>query len=301
MHRDRGRTGRLRHDEQHLELPAQLLGREPPAGIREIERTRHPLEKGALLSPLGARSNRNTLQFACLLRSRTGVALPILSAAARLCGWTDGNQSLRSPRRLHFLRGPAGPPASGPRRPSAPRSRRAWLGCRPVDGIVAERCWPGCGQARVWQRRSRPEPPAGRQLAAPVLHEPVIDAHPRRIGRRGAGLESSPALTTGDLEGSGLMTFDEATTRLLELARGEQGIITAQTSSKNDSELADEKLIVSAAAHALAGSTNVFATSGGSGWFPVPGAAFHRAALRTGMRSSCWPGTAGRCSTSTAS
>ena len=63
------------------------------------------------------------------------------------------------------------------------------------------------------------------------------------------------------------MTFDEATTRLLELARGREGIITADV-VENDSELADEKLIVSAAAHALAGSTNVFATSGGTGWFP---------------------------------
>jgi hypothetical protein len=32
--------------------------------------------------------------------------------------------------------------------------------------------------------------------------------------------------------------------------------------------MASEKLIVSAAAHALAGSTNVFATSGAPGWFP---------------------------------
>jgi hypothetical protein len=63
------------------------------------------------------------------------------------------------------------------------------------------------------------------------------------------------------------MTFDEATTRLLELARGEHGIVTAQA-VESDTELAEQKLIVSAAAHALAGSTNVFATSGGSGWFP---------------------------------
>jgi hypothetical protein len=63
------------------------------------------------------------------------------------------------------------------------------------------------------------------------------------------------------------MTFDEATTRLLELARGREGVITADI-VESDSELADDQLIVSAAAHALAGSTNVFATSGGSGWFP---------------------------------
>jgi hypothetical protein len=63
------------------------------------------------------------------------------------------------------------------------------------------------------------------------------------------------------------MTFDQATTRLLELARGGDGILTAQA-VESDDELAEQKLIVSAAAHALAGSTNVFATSGGSGWFP---------------------------------
>ena len=63
------------------------------------------------------------------------------------------------------------------------------------------------------------------------------------------------------------MTFDQATTRLLDLARSGDGIVTAQT-VESDSELAEQKLIVSAAAHALAGSTNVFATSGGSGWFP---------------------------------
>ncbi len=63
------------------------------------------------------------------------------------------------------------------------------------------------------------------------------------------------------------MTFEEATTRLIEIARANQGILTADAVEGN-SELADEKLIVSAAAHALAGSTNVFATSGGPGWFP---------------------------------
>ena len=63
------------------------------------------------------------------------------------------------------------------------------------------------------------------------------------------------------------MTFDEATTRLLEIARSKDGVVTAQT-VESDDDLAREKLIVSAAAHALAGSTNVFATSGGSGWVP---------------------------------
>jgi hypothetical protein len=63
------------------------------------------------------------------------------------------------------------------------------------------------------------------------------------------------------------MTFEEATTRLVQLARSEHGVITADV-VEQDSEMASEKLIVSAAAHALAGSTNVFATSGAPGWFP---------------------------------
>ena len=63
------------------------------------------------------------------------------------------------------------------------------------------------------------------------------------------------------------MTFEDATARLIELARAGGGLLTAQA-VESDSELADERLIVSAAAHALAGSTNVFATSGEAGWFP---------------------------------
>lgn len=63
------------------------------------------------------------------------------------------------------------------------------------------------------------------------------------------------------------MTFEEATARLVELARSDQGVVTAET-VEHDDQLATDKSIVSAAAHALAGSTNVFATSGGSGWFP---------------------------------
>jgi hypothetical protein len=63
------------------------------------------------------------------------------------------------------------------------------------------------------------------------------------------------------------MTFEEATARLIEIARSKQGVVTAE-SVEEDGELAGDRPIVSAAAHALAGSTNVFATSGGSGWFP---------------------------------
>jgi hypothetical protein len=63
------------------------------------------------------------------------------------------------------------------------------------------------------------------------------------------------------------MTFEEATSRLVQLARADQGVVTADA-VEQDSEMAREKLIVSAAAHALAGSTNVFATSGAPGWFP---------------------------------
>ena len=41
MHRDRGRTGRLRDDEEHLELPVQLGSREAPPGARVVEGAGH--------------------------------------------------------------------------------------------------------------------------------------------------------------------------------------------------------------------------------------------------------------------
>lgn len=66
------------------------------------------------------------------------------------------------------------------------------------------------------------------------------------------------------------MTFDEAKSRLIDLARAGGGTVSADAVER-DKDLGDERAIVSAAAHALAGSTNVFAASRNTdevGWFP---------------------------------
>ncbi len=63
------------------------------------------------------------------------------------------------------------------------------------------------------------------------------------------------------------MTFDQAKTRLIELARTGDGVVTV-SAVEEDVELSANHDIVSAAAHALAGSTNVFASPSDSGWFP---------------------------------
>jgi predicted NUDIX family NTP pyrophosphohydrolase len=63
------------------------------------------------------------------------------------------------------------------------------------------------------------------------------------------------------------VTFEAATERLIELARKNGGVLTAGD-VEADAELAAAQETVSAAAHALAGSTNVFASSGESSWFP---------------------------------
>jgi predicted NUDIX family NTP pyrophosphohydrolase len=63
------------------------------------------------------------------------------------------------------------------------------------------------------------------------------------------------------------VTFEAATERLIALARTNGGVVTA-AAVEADPELAAAHETVSAAAHALAGSTNVFASSGDSSWFP---------------------------------
>jgi hypothetical protein len=64
------------------------------------------------------------------------------------------------------------------------------------------------------------------------------------------------------------MTFDHATARLLAMARESGGILSAEQ-VENDPELVDDPQTVSAAAHALAGSTNVFGSpQDEDGWFP---------------------------------
>jgi hypothetical protein len=64
------------------------------------------------------------------------------------------------------------------------------------------------------------------------------------------------------------MTFDDATNRMIALARSNGGVLTA-AQAEADGELAADPSTVSAAAHALAGSTNVFGTGRDlNGWFP---------------------------------
>ena len=63
------------------------------------------------------------------------------------------------------------------------------------------------------------------------------------------------------------MTFDQAKTRLIELARAGDGVVTI-SAVEQDADLSANRDIVSAAAHALAGSTNVFASPSDAGWFP---------------------------------
>jgi hypothetical protein len=66
------------------------------------------------------------------------------------------------------------------------------------------------------------------------------------------------------------MTFEEATERLVRLARDHGGVVTA-AQVERDGELSAESELVSAAARALDGTTNVFGTQrapADGGWFP---------------------------------
>jgi hypothetical protein len=63
------------------------------------------------------------------------------------------------------------------------------------------------------------------------------------------------------------VTFDEAKSRLIDLARTNGGTLTAEMVER-DRDFTDDAEIVSAAAHALAGSTNVFSSGRDTGWFP---------------------------------
>ena len=63
------------------------------------------------------------------------------------------------------------------------------------------------------------------------------------------------------------MTFDEAKNRLIDLAREHGGMLTAELVERDDDLNANQD-IVAAAAHAIAASTNIFATGRDGGWFP---------------------------------
>ena len=65
------------------------------------------------------------------------------------------------------------------------------------------------------------------------------------------------------------MTFEEATARLVALARKNEGTVTA-TEVEADPDLGTDRDLVSAAARALAGGTNVFSAEDDDAreWFP---------------------------------
>jgi hypothetical protein len=65
------------------------------------------------------------------------------------------------------------------------------------------------------------------------------------------------------------VNYDQAVNRLIQLARGKGGVLSA-AEVEGDEELAMHKDLVSAAARALAGSTNVFSSDEPDGrtWFP---------------------------------
>ncbi len=69
------------------------------------------------------------------------------------------------------------------------------------------------------------------------------------------------------------VTFDEVTARLLALARQNGGRVTA-AQVESDERLARDHMLTSAAARALASSTNIFSfdeTDDGRSWFPFSG------------------------------
>lgn len=69
------------------------------------------------------------------------------------------------------------------------------------------------------------------------------------------------------------MTFDEATARLLLLAKQHGGRVTA-AQVESDEHLAANQSLTSAAARALEGSTNIFSfeeAAAGRTWFPFSG------------------------------
>jgi hypothetical protein len=64
------------------------------------------------------------------------------------------------------------------------------------------------------------------------------------------------------------VTFEQATVYLVDLARRSGGVVKAGVVETDPALSVDDQTMVSAAAHALASSTNVFATPNEEGWFP---------------------------------
>ena len=78
------------------------------------------------------------------------------------------------------------------------------------------------------------------------------------------------------------MTYEEATRRLVELARDGGGKVTA-AQVEADEDLSSDPATVSAAARALGGGTNVFSYEEDDGrtWFPFAGLVFSELGVRT--------------------
>jgi hypothetical protein len=78
------------------------------------------------------------------------------------------------------------------------------------------------------------------------------------------------------------MTYEEATRRLVDLARESGGKLTA-AQVEEDLDLSSDQATVSAAARALGGGTNVFSYEEDDGreWFPFAGLVFSELAART--------------------
>jgi hypothetical protein len=77
------------------------------------------------------------------------------------------------------------------------------------------------------------------------------------------------------------MTYEEATRRLVELARESGGKVTA-AQVESDPDLSTDQATVSAAARALGGGTNVFSyeEDDGRDWFPFAGLVFSELGAR---------------------
>ncbi len=79
------------------------------------------------------------------------------------------------------------------------------------------------------------------------------------------------------------MTYEEATRRLVELARQNGGKVTA-AQVEADEDLSSDQATVSAAARALGGGTNVFSyeeEDDERDWFPFAGLVFSELGTRT--------------------
>jgi hypothetical protein len=93
----------------------------------------------------------------------------------------------------------------------------------------------------------------------------------------------SPANGVFRHEGDDGVTYEEATRRLVDLARDNDGRVTA-AQVEADEDLSSDPATVSAAARALGGGTNVFSyeeEDDGRTWFPFAGLVFSELGART--------------------